>query len=71
VYTFKKVTSSHSAEGLTYTIVDYIADVHVLAYVLHQNQGGWNVSAVEDDDRPADDPRTYNPPAYLTEGLPA
>lgn len=64
---FRKVTSQHAAEnGFTYTITDYIADGHVLAYVLYQNQSGWTVTAVEDDDRPADADRTYNPPAYLT-----
>jgi hypothetical protein len=65
-YTFKKVTSSTSAEGLTYTVGDYIAEQHLLAYVLHQNASGWTVDDVADDDRPADADRTYNPPAYIT-----
>lgn len=66
--TFKKVTSAHDAGGFTYTVTDYIADDHVLAYVLHQNATGWTVQAVDADDRPADADRTYNPPAHLTQG---
>lgn len=65
---FKKVTSAHETDGLTYTITDYLDDAHVLAYVLHQNANGWTVQAVDDDDRPADADRTYNPPAHLTQG---
>lgn len=67
-YTFKKVTSVHTADGLTYTAADYIADDHLLAYVLKQNAGGWAVTDVADDDRPADADRTYNPPADITTG---
>ena len=65
-YTFKKVTSVHTADGLTYTAADYIAEDHLLAYVLKQNAGGWTVTATEPDDRPADADRTYNPPAEIT-----
>lgn len=70
---FKKVTSVHDGgdSGYTFTAVDYIAEDHVLNYVLHQNATGWSVTAVEDDDRAADADRTYNPPAYLTEGTSA
>lgn len=63
---FKKVTSTHSADGFDYTVTDFIATDHLLAYVLNQNAGGWTVSAIEDDDRPADADRTYNPPAEIT-----
>ncbi len=65
-YTFKKVTSSHSLDGFTYTATDYIAEDHLLAYVLQQNSNGWAVSAVEPDDRPAGADLTYNPPAEIT-----
>jgi hypothetical protein len=58
---FNKVTSTRSQDGLTYTAVDYIATVHVLAYTLQQNANGWTVSSVEADDRPANADKTYNP----------
>jgi hypothetical protein len=62
---FNKVTSTRTADGLTYTAVDYIATVHVLAYTLQQNANGWTVSAVEADDRAAGADRTYNPSSSL------
>lgn len=58
---FNKVTSVRSEDGLTYTAVDYIATIHVLAYTLQQNANGWTVSSVEADDRPAGADKTYNP----------
>lgn len=64
-YTFNKITSTHDRDGFTYTISDYIAADHVMAYVLDQNKNGWVVTAVEPDDRPADADRTYNPPAHI------
>jgi hypothetical protein len=67
-FVFKKVTSTANDGTFTHTITDFIAEEHVLPYVLRQNSVGWNVTAIDEDDRPADADRSYNPPAYLTEG---
>ena len=64
---FKKVTFNVPIDGaFTVTGTDYIDETHIAAYVTHQGQIGHAVTAIEDDDRPVDADRSYNPPAYLT-----